>query len=254
MRNLILSCLCHLLAAAALAAPPTDLTWAATPGDPRVGTYTSSPWGFNTNSHWIAGPQGTVLVDVQFLPSAATQAVGAAEQATGNKVTDAVVLHVNPDKFNGTPALQARGIRVWTSAEVAAEIPAVHKLRSSWFAERYAPDYPTTEPKPTPFAGAADSVRLAGLDLRIHRFGLACSKAHVVVQFERHLFVGDLVSPGNHAWMELGAIDAWVQVLEKLLALDPLYIHPGRGPTAGKDALSAQIDYLRTVQNLVRAA
>lgn len=37
-------------------------------GDPRVGTYISSTWGFSTASYWIEGPTGLVLIDTQFLP------------------------------------------------------------------------------------------------------------------------------------------------------------------------------------------
>ncbi|HEY7774133.1 MAG TPA: hypothetical protein VIC26_13195, partial [Marinagarivorans sp.] len=39
--------------------------------DYSIGRYTSSPWGFNTNSFWIAGPDGIILIGTQFLPSAA---------------------------------------------------------------------------------------------------------------------------------------------------------------------------------------
>src|SRR5579884_751926 len=73
--------------------------------DARVGRYVSSNWGFSTNSYWIEGPEGLVVVDTQFLPSAAAEMVSWAEQATGKKVVLAVVLHPNPDKFNGTEVL-----------------------------------------------------------------------------------------------------------------------------------------------------
>src|SRR5690349_8253175 len=55
-------------------------------GDGRVGTYVSSTWGFSTASYWIEGPTGLILIDTQFLPSAAEEAVAWAEQATGKKV------------------------------------------------------------------------------------------------------------------------------------------------------------------------
>ena len=234
--------------------PPQGIAWTARHADPRFGSYVSSPWGFLTNTYWIAGPAGVVLVDTQFLPSAATEAMAAAEQATGKRVTDAVVLHVNPDKFNGTAALQKRGVRVVTSAHVAAEIPAVHALRSSWFGERYAPDYPTELPVPATFGATTQDVVLGGLTMRAHLFGLACSKAHVVLQLEDHVFVGDLVSPGNHAWMELGALTAWIGVLRDIAALKPQFVHPGRGPSGGPELIDQQISYLQTVQRLVSAA
>src|SRR5262245_53399149 len=93
----------------------------------RVGAYVSSNSGFSTNSFWIEGPEGLVLVDTQFLPSAAVEMVEWAERATGKKAVLAFVLHANPDKFNGTAALQQRGIRVLTSADVKKHIPSVHE-------------------------------------------------------------------------------------------------------------------------------
>ncbi|HLL53067.1 MAG TPA: hypothetical protein VK447_05935, partial [Myxococcaceae bacterium] len=88
--------------------------------DPRVGTYVSSSWGFNTSSYWIEGPEGLILIDTQFLLSAADEFVTWAEKVTGKKAVLAIVLHANPDKFNGTSVLRKRGIKVVTSAQVRA--------------------------------------------------------------------------------------------------------------------------------------
>jgi len=45
------------------------------PHAPRVGRYVSSKWGFSTVSYWIEGPEGVVVIDTQFLPSAAAELV-----------------------------------------------------------------------------------------------------------------------------------------------------------------------------------
>ena len=96
--------------------------------DGRVGQYVSTGWGFATSTFWIEGPRGVVLIDAQFLPSAAEEAVIAAERVTRKKVVAAIVLHPNPDKFNGTATLQARGIEVLTSSEVLAKIRIREKV------------------------------------------------------------------------------------------------------------------------------
>jgi hypothetical protein len=114
--------------------------------DPRVGVYVSTPWGFTTSSYWIEGASGLVIIDTQFLPSAAEELLRAAEATTGKKVELAVVLHANPDKFNGTAAFQRRGIRVVTSEQVLRLIPGIHEKRVKAFYDRYAPDYPKELP------------------------------------------------------------------------------------------------------------
>ncbi|MGZ3452702.1 MAG: MBL fold metallo-hydrolase [Polyangiales bacterium] len=225
--------------------PEASLT--VTKGDARVGTYTSSRWGFATNSFWIEGPKGLVLVDTQFLPSAAIEAVEAAERATGKKVVAAVVLHANPDKFNGTASLQARGIRVVTSAQVAALIPAIHAKRFAAFHDRYAPDYPEVAAKPEVFGDSSRTIELAGLSLQAHVLGAGCSEAHVAIEWEGHLFVGDLVGNGTHAWLEIGKPNEWRSRLAELMKRQPKYVHPGRGASGGANLLVAQDAYLSEV-------
>ena len=76
-----------LLALAACGGPPGPPAAAPARGaqafrfeaDPRVGVYVSRPWGFTTSSYWIEGPDGLIVVDTQFLPSAAADLLDRAE-------------------------------------------------------------------------------------------------------------------------------------------------------------------------------
>jgi glyoxylase-like metal-dependent hydrolase (beta-lactamase superfamily II) len=219
--------------------------------DARIGTYVSSNWGFSTNSYWIEGPDGLVVVDTQFLPSAAAEMVSWAERVTGKRVVLAIVLHANPDKFNGTETLQRRGIRVVTSDQVRALIPGVFEKRTRAFAARYAPDWPPVTPAPAGFGAQTTDLHAAGLTLRLHVLGPATSDAHVVLEWDGHLFTGDLVASQCHAWLELGHVDEWLQRIAEMRALHPTAVHPGRGPTAGPELLDAQEVYLRRVKELV---
>ncbi len=221
--------------------------------DARIGSYVSDSMTFDTSAYWIEGPAGVVLVDTGFLTPVALDLVERAETATGKTVTTAIVLHANPDKFNGTAALQARGVEVLTSQQVLGLIPAVHQKRVKWFGKRYAPDYPLEQPAPTAFGAETTTLEAAGLALTAHVLGAGCSGAHVALQFEGHLFVGDLVAHENHAWMELGLIDDWQATLDRLVALQPTWVHPGRGPSGGPELLTAQKAYLADVKARVAA-
>lgn len=241
-----------LLAGCATALPRATLTLEAGT-DPRVGTYVSKPWGFSTSSYWIEGPDGLVLIDTQFLPSAALEAVTWAEQVTGKKVVTAIVLHPNPDKYNGTTVLQARGIEVLTSAQVAAAIPAVHEGRKRSFYARYKPDYPADAPVPTTFGSTTTTLARAGLELTLHVLGPVCSADHVVVEWQGHLFPGDLVTNDGHAWLELGLVEPWMARLDELRARKIEHVHPGRGPSGSAGLLDAQKSYLSRVLAIVDA-
>ncbi|MEQ1876893.1 MAG: lipoprotein, partial [Bdellovibrionia bacterium] len=167
------------------------------PGDFRVGTYISRPNGFSTASYWIEGPKGLVFVDTQFLLSAAGEMIDWAEKATGKKVILGIVLHPNPDKFNGVEVFKKRNIPVVTSDQVRTLIPSVHQDRHHWFYERYKPDYPDQAPIPETFGNSTRVLEQAGVPIKVHTLGPGCSEAHVVVEFEKHVFVGDLVSSLN---------------------------------------------------------
>ncbi len=216
-------------------------------GEGLVGEYLSSWKGFRTSSYWIEGPKGLILIGTQFLPTAAEEFVLTAEKITGKKAVLAVILHPNPDKFNGTGVLQRRGIRVITSAQVLEKIPAVHQQRLTWFYKRFQPDYPKEAPKPESFGSATTEIEAAGLKLKLHVLGPGCSEAHVVAQVNDHVFVGDLVTQGFHSWLELGLLDEWLKRLSEIRAMEPEWIHTGRGGTVESDHLDWQERYLRTV-------
>ena len=220
-----------------------------------IGTYTSTPWSFSTSSYWIEGPTGLVAVDTQFLTSAAEEMIAKAEATTKKKFVLAVVLHANPDKFNGTAVFQKRGVKVVTSAQVKALIPKIHEKRVAAFYDRYKPDYPKDVPNPDVFGDKTTEIEAAGVKLRLHVMGAGCSEAHVVVERAdtRAVFVGDLVANKSHSWLEIGKTDEWLRRLEELRRLGPQSVHPGRGAAEGAWLLDEEEAYLKKVIELVAA-
>jgi glyoxylase-like metal-dependent hydrolase (beta-lactamase superfamily II) len=217
-----------------------------------VGVYTSSEKTFSTASYWIEGVDGVLMVDTQFLPHEGLLAVEKAEKTTGKKVLAAIVLHPNPDKFNGTAAYQARGIQVFASRQTIELIPAVHEIRLGWFFDEYSPNYPKLAAKPTEFGEKSTEITIAGITLKLHVMGKGASDAHVAVQYKNNLFVGDLVNPANHAWLELGYVGEWLNRLSELKAFGADNIYPGRGAAGGVELLTNQANYLSNVRAWVR--
>jgi glyoxylase-like metal-dependent hydrolase (beta-lactamase superfamily II) len=220
-------------------------------GDGRVGTYVSTDAGFQTASYWIEGPTGLIMIDTQFLLSAAAEAIEWAERVTGKKVLLAIVLHPNPDKFNGTEVFQKRGIRVVTSKQVLDLIPEVHEDRHHWFYERFKPDYPDEAARPESFGAATTTLSAGGVTVKAHVLGAGCSEAHVVVEYDGHVFTGDLVANLHHSWLEIGKTDQWLQRLAEIRAMEPRFVHPGRGPSGEDELLDREEAYLRRVIALI---
>ncbi|HEX4922464.1 MAG TPA: MBL fold metallo-hydrolase [Bdellovibrionales bacterium] len=221
------------------------------PGDASVGTYVAKPRGFSTSSYWIEGPQGLIVVDTQFLLSSAEELINWAEFSTGKRVVAGLVLHPNPDKFNGVEVFKKRGIPVYTSEQVRMLIPTVHEDRHHWFYERFKPDYPNSVPLPESFGNKTQTLSYGGVELKAHVLGAGCSEAHVVVEHRKHVFVGDLVASLHHSWLEIGKIDEWLKRLDYIQKLEPEYVHPGRGPSGGPELLTRQIAYLKKVKELI---
>ncbi|NUN12973.1 MAG: MBL fold metallo-hydrolase [Myxococcales bacterium] len=220
----------------------------------HVGRYESIPWGFSTNTWWVEGPTGVVLMDTQFLPSAAVDAVEVAEAYTGKKVVLAFVLHANPDKFNGVGVLAERGIRVVTSEQVRNRIPEVDALRRTWFYDRYKPDYPEKLVLPESLGDQSTTINAAGLSFRVVVTGPSVSRDHIVVQVGDHVFAGDILANKHHAWLELGLVPEWLRTLDEIGHMNPRHLYPGRGHAQGPQLLETQRAYLHDFENAVRRA
>ncbi len=221
---------------------------------PRVGIFTSSPRAFSTNSYWLTGSNGLVFIDTQLLPSDALRMRDAAMKETGKSVIAAIVLHPNPDKFNGAATLQSKGVKVFTSSLVMQHIPAVHDIRLGWFYDDFKPDYPAQAPVLESLGATSRKFTEAGLTVDVHMLGAGCSAAHVVVQAGDIIFPGDLIPSGTHAWLELGMIDQWLARLTELRAMKPIKIYPGRGPAGGVELITQAEAYLKFVRDTVQAA
>jgi glyoxylase-like metal-dependent hydrolase (beta-lactamase superfamily II) len=220
-------------------------------GDSRIGTYISRPRGFSTSSYWIEGPNGLIIVDTQFLLTSAEELINWAEFSTGKKVVMGVVLHPNPDKFNGVEVFKKRKIPVVTSQQVRMLIPGVHEDRHHWFFERFKPDYPDGVPLPESFGTASTVLNQAGIPVKAHVLGAGCSEAHVVLEFEKNVFVGDLIANLHHSWLELGRIDDWLKQLDYIRKLEPEFVYPGRGPAGGPELIDREIAYLKKAKELI---
>jgi glyoxylase-like metal-dependent hydrolase (beta-lactamase superfamily II) len=220
----------------------------------NVGQFIADYRGYYTSSYWIEGDDGLILIDTQFKPSDAVKFLEQAESRTGKKAKLAIIVHPNPDKFNGTEVFQQRGIKVITSEQVKARIPEIHKIRLEWFYKSYQPDYPKEAPSPDVFGSETTRMSVAGVPLTLHVLaGPGCSKTHVIVQAEDHVFVGDLVANGSHSWLEFGFLDEWQARLNEIRAMQPKHVHPGRGKSGGVELLDAQSQYLKRVTDWVVA-
>jgi hypothetical protein len=121
-----------------------------------------------------------------------------------------------------------------------------------WFGEEFAPDYPSLAAKPDTFGDQTITMNIEGQALKLHVLGKGASGSHVVVQHMNSVFVGDLINPDNHAWLELGFVRQWMTRLDEISAMNPSRIFPGRGRPGGAELVQTQSGYLKQVQQWVK--
>lgn len=224
-----------------------------TQGEERgVGVYVSSTYAFETNAFVIDAPDGAILVGTTLTPREALQAKAYAEEITGKVLTLAIVLHPTHDQFNGTNALRAEEVRVISSAQVTSR--SADAFAGPSFAERFQPDWPDEPPALAPFGADTTELEVAGTTLRLHVLGAGTSAAHVVVEWQGHVFAGNLVTNGHHGAIDADLVDSWRARLDDIAALNPNRVHPSRGASGDVVLLSRQREYLDEVVRIVRTA
>jgi hypothetical protein len=106
--------------------------------------------------------------------------------------------------------------------------------------------------QPDTFGNRTTEINIEGISIKLHVLGQGASGAHVVAQYLDKVFVGDLINPNNHAWLELGFIPDWLARLDEIRALKPAKIYPGRGAMGGPELIDAQAAYLKQVRQWIR--
>ncbi|MDH5484830.1 MAG: hydrolase [Gammaproteobacteria bacterium] len=217
-----------------------------------IGQYTAPETAYSSNSFWIEGPEGIVLIDTQFLPSQALQAVDIAESYTGKKVVLAIVLHASVERFNGVQALQAKGIKVVSARQVVDGIAEAHNKTWPIFYQRLKPDYPDSLVLPEVAWEKTTVFSAAGLDLKAYVIRQALGPAHVLIELDDHLFTGALVTHQSHAWPG-GDTVQWLERLDEISDnIRAKVIHPGRGYSMNATKLlTQQKNYLQALQSAV---
>ncbi len=64
---------------------------------------------------------------------------------------------------------------------------------------------------PESFGAATTELSAGGVTVKAHVMGPGCSESHVVVEYEGHLFPGDMVANDAHSWLEIGRTDEWLE-------------------------------------------
>jgi glyoxylase-like metal-dependent hydrolase (beta-lactamase superfamily II) len=217
----------------------------------NIGWYTASERAQSARSYWIAGEHGLVLLGAQLLPSEAEAMLREAQSRTGRKALMAVVLAATPEQFNGTAVLQKHGVKVYTSQQVAAAIPAAHAEAQRRLSAQFGKDYPAAEPKPVSYGEASRQMLIGGVQFQLRTLGPGPGVAHVAVEYDGQMFVGDLVAGPMHPVLSGGSLDAWFKRLQELRGAKPRRVFPAHGEPGGMALIANQMIYIKQLIDFV---
>jgi len=225
--------------------------WQCADAAEDIGWYTAPAEAQSARSYWIAGPQGLVMLGTQLLPAETDAVLHEAQSRTGRKVLMALVLAPTPAQFNGTAVLQKRGVKVYTSQQIAAAIPAAHAQARRPPRAELGREYPIAEPRPISFGDTVRQMLIGGAQFQLRPLGPGMAAAHLAVEYDRQLFVGELVSGPVHPVLHGGSLLEWYKRLQELRVLKPRRVYPGHGEPGGMGLIWNQMIYIKQLMDFI---
>jgi glyoxylase-like metal-dependent hydrolase (beta-lactamase superfamily II) len=206
-----------------------------TEGDPNTGV--------------IVGDDGVMVIDAQATPLMAREVIRRIRGVTSKPIRYVVLTHYHAVRVLGASAYKAEHviaseatlelIRERGEADMKSEIGRFPRLF------RGAQTIPGLTWPTLTFSGEL-TLRMGGLDVRVIHAGAGHTAGDTIVWVpsQRVLFSGDLVEFEAGVYTGDAHLEAWPATLEKLRALKPQALVPGRGPAlTSPGACNRAIDY-----------
>ncbi len=205
--------------------------------------------GINGNVGVLRTAEGAVIVDTMTFRVQGARIRELAERLTGGPVQAVLNTHYHMDHSHGNPGFPA-GTRI-----VATQRTRGYMLDfdSGYWSGANA------ETLPNDLFEAERELRIGGKTIRALHLGRGHTGGDLVVLFveDRVLHLGDLFSNGRYPNIDLeagGSVEAWIETLDRALALDFERVIPGHGPVADREGIRGFQDFLREVWQLARQA
>ncbi len=232
-----------------------------------LNVFTTGANGFDTHTFWYDDGKEITIIDTQFVPELATQAIQDIRSKSNNPITRVIITHPNPDKFNGLSALHKIGATSIASQATADAMPGVHQYKKYFFvniAKKFTEDsYPTFEAIQQTFNGRTQISLKSGENITLFELknpGISSTQTVVRIDATGDLLVGDMIHHQAHAWLEGGIVagkpqpdlSTWQRALDELTTIKGVKrVYGGRGEfTDLKTAVTAQKKYLTAVQDI----
>ena len=207
------------------------------------------------NSGFIVGDHSVAVIDPGGSAVAARTLMSRIRQITDLPIDYLILTHFHPDHVAGASVF----------AEATHTIAHHHYIRavaqrSVFYIERFADLMESTSPEAfgVPDTVVEDSLVIdlgnRELELVAHAVGHTDNDLSVYDRNTETLWASDLIFVERMPSLD-GSLTGWLNVLEQLNAANYPYVVPGHGrPSAWRDAVDPQWDYLKTLKKSVKKA
>ena len=208
------------------------------------------------NSGFIVGPTGVVVVDTGISYRHGRRMLAAIGRITAKPVELVVVTHAMQEFLFGNAAFEERGVAILAHSETAALMKArcaqcLDNLRPLLGDELEG----TRLVLPQRQVSASTTIEAGGRTLELLHLGWASTPGDLA-EFDRAtgtLFAGGLVAVNRIPEIRDCDFEGWRRALGKLRELPVKHVVPGHGPVSAADAIRSTADYLRALDNKIRA-
>lgn len=257
-----------LLLPAAHAAPPVSMMAVAVPMNVvRLGAHSyfvqglsgaasGENQGFMSNAGFVVTRDGVVVFDALASPPLAEKLVDLIRKVTQQPITRVIVSHYHADHFYGLQVFKSLGTEIW--AHRAAEGATRGEDAAARLAQRKEVLFPwvnehTLLLEADRFLEGDTDFEMGGLHFALRHVGPAHSSEDLamLVREDGVLYAGDLVFRGRVPFVGAADSRAWIDALDKLIALKPRILIPGHGPPSRMP--SADLAFTRDYLQFLRA-
>jgi glyoxylase-like metal-dependent hydrolase (beta-lactamase superfamily II) len=208
------------------------------------------------NSGFIVGPTGVIVIDTGISYRHGRRMLAAIGRVTAKPVELVVVTHAVQEFLFGNAAFEERGIAILAHGETTA----LMKARCAHCLDNLRPVLGdelegTRLVLPQRQVSTSATIEAGGRTLELLYLGWASTPGDLAV-FDRTtgtLFAGGLVALNRIPEIRDSDFEGWIRALETLRELPVKRVVPGHGPVSGPDAIRATADYLRALDEKIKA-
>ena len=225
------------------------------------GIATSDNEGFISNAGFVVTNDGVVVIDALGTLALGDALLRAIRKVTSKPVKRVILTHYHADHFYGLKPLKDAGAEVWAHRGALEYLDGGEGARR--LAQRAKDLFPWVDERmefvrADQWLDGDTSFKMGGTRFDVYWFGPAHSPEDlvVVVPSEGVIFSGDLFFSGRIPFVGDADSRAWLERIDRLIAMKPRLMVPGHGVVSRDPAkdLALTRDYLRFLRSAMGKA